>query len=58
MNMELTRSQYKQLLGVLDNDIEKADAISDLIEGWTPVVQAPIVYPNAPQYPAGAREIE
>lgn len=33
--MELTRSQYKQLLEILDNDIVKSDSIAELIEWWT-----------------------
>lgn len=34
--MELSRSQYKQLLAALDNNIEKADSIADIFESWTP----------------------
>lgn len=34
--MELSRSQYKQLLVALDNNIEMADSIADLFESWTP----------------------
>lgn len=42
---ELTRSQYKQLLEAVENNIEIADKIADLIESWSAQSKS-IVPPN------------
>ena len=48
--MELSRSQYKQLLVALDNNIEKADSIADLFESWTPAQSLATTVACAPLY--------